>query len=217
MVIRDIERTDIPFICETLGCVPVAHPDNLTAEKLSTKAISAQNTILPDGSKVFHIDVDQPATSTILIRGSSQLVMDEAERSIHDALCVLRCLVKNKGIVSGGGAIEVEIAKHVESFAQVQKGILGKVVEKFAEALEVIPFILASNCGLNPIKIVTEMRSKHQAGFKFCGLKARTGHIVDNTLEHKIMQPSLVNISALTLATEVTRMILKIDDIIESR
>lgn len=117
MVIRDIERTDIPFICETLGCVPVAHPDNLTAEKLSTKAISAQNTILPDGSKVFHIDVDQPATSTILIRGSSQLVMDEAERSIHDALCVLRCLVKNKGIVSGGGAIEVEIAKHLESFA----------------------------------------------------------------------------------------------------
>jgi T-complex protein 1 subunit delta len=61
--------------------------------------------------------VDQPATSTILIRGSSQLVMDEAERSIHDALCVLRCLVKNKGIVSGGGAIEVEIAKHLESFA----------------------------------------------------------------------------------------------------
>lgn len=145
------------------------------------------------------------------------MVLDEAERSIHDALCVLRCLVKNKGIVAGGGAIEIEIAKHLESFAQVQKGILGKVVEKYAEALEVIPFILASNCGLNPIKIVTEMRSKHQAGFKSCGLKARTGHIVDNTLEHKIMQPSLVNISALTLATEVTRMILKIDDIIESR
>lgn len=111
MIIKDIERTDIPFICETLGCTPVAHPDNLTAEKLSTKAVSAQNVILPDGSKVFHIDVEKSATSTILIRGSSQLVMDEAERSIHDALCVLRCLVKNKGIVAGGGAIEVEIAK----------------------------------------------------------------------------------------------------------
>lgn len=111
MIIKDIERTDIPFICETLGCIPVAHPDNLTSEKLSTNAVSVQNVILPDGSKVFHIDVEKSATSTILIRGSSQLVMDEAERSIHDALCVLRCLVKNKGIVAGGGAIEVEIAK----------------------------------------------------------------------------------------------------------
>lgn len=217
MVIRDVERTDIPFICETIGCIPVAHPDNLTADKLSTKALSAQNIILPDGSKIFHIDVDKASTSTILIRGSSKLVMDEAERSIHDALCVLRCLIKNKGVVAGGGAIEVEISRHLETFAQVQKGILGKVIEKYSEALEVIPFILASNCGLNPIKLVTEMRSKHQSGFKYCGLKARTGHIVDNTLEHKIMQPSLVNISALTLATEVTRMILKIDDIVESR
>ena len=143
MVIRDIERTDIPFICETIGCIPVAHPDNLTSDKLSTKATAAQNVILPDGSKVFHIDVEKASTSTILIRGSSQLVMDEAERSIHDALCVLRCLIKNKGVVAGGGAIEIEVSRQLESFAQVQKGILGKVVEKYAEALEVIPFILA--------------------------------------------------------------------------
>lgn len=83
--------------------------------------------------------------------------------------------------------------------------------------MEVIPFTLSQNCGLNPVKIVTEMRNKHQNGFKNCGLKARTGQLVDNALEHKIMQPALVNISALTLATEVTRMILKIDDILDSR
>lgn len=95
--------------------------------------------------------------------------------------------------------------------------MLGKIIERYAEALEVIPYILASNCGLNSIKIVTEIRTKHQHGLKYSGLKARTGQLVDNAFEHKIMQPALVNISALTLATEVTRMILKIDDIVESR
>lgn len=71
MVIKDIERTDVPFICQTLGCIPVAHVDNLTADKLSTKATMASTVILPDGSKVFHIDVNNSNTSTILVRGSS--------------------------------------------------------------------------------------------------------------------------------------------------
>lgn len=87
--------------------------------------------------------------------------MEEAERSLHDALCVLRSLVKNRKLVAGGGAIEIEVSKQLENFAQTQRDIMGKVVEKYAEALEVIPYILASNCGLNPIKIVTEIRAKH--------------------------------------------------------
>jgi T-complex protein 1 subunit delta len=147
----------------------------------------AQTVILSDGSKVFHIDVENPSTSNILIRGSSHLVMEEAERSLHDALCVLRSLVKNRKLVAGGGAIEIEVSKQLENFAQTQRDIMGKVIEKYAEALEVIPYILASNCGLNPIKIVTEIRAKHQHGLKYSGLKARTGQLVDNCLEHKIM------------------------------
>lgn len=117
MVIKDIERTDVPFICETLGCTPVAHIDNLTPDKLSKNAKMAQTVTLPDGAKVFHIEVNESKTSTILVRGTSELVMDEAERSIHDALCVIRCLVKNKGVVPGGGAIEVEIWRALEQQA----------------------------------------------------------------------------------------------------
>lgn len=157
MVIKDIERTDIPFICQTIGAIPVAHVENLTSEKLSTKATNAQIAYLSDGSKIFHIDVENPTTSNILIRGSSNLVMQEAERSLHDALCVLRSLVKNRHIVAGGGAIEIEIAKQLETFAQTQRGLMGKIIERYAESLEVIPYILASNCGLSPIKIVTEI------------------------------------------------------------
>lgn len=101
--------------------------------------------------------------------------MEEAERSLHDALCVLRSLVKNRHIVAGGGAIEIEIAKQLETFAQTQRGLMGKIIERYAESLEVIPYILASNCGLSSIKIVTEIRAKHQHGLRHSGLKARTG------------------------------------------
>lgn len=217
MVVRDIERTDVPFICKTLGCIPVAHIDNLTPEKLGEAELAEDHT-LSDGAKIFKVEVKSKGTSTILVRGSSQLVLDEADRSIHDALCVVRCLVKNKGIVAGGGAIEIEIWRALESIADsMDVGAMGLVIRAFAEALEIIPFTLAENCGLSSVKIVTEMRHRHLNGHKFCGLKARTGQLVDNALEHKIMQPALVTISAMTLATEVTRMVLKIDDILDSR
>lgn len=217
MVVKDIERTDVPFICKTLGCTPIAHIDNLTPEKLGNGDI-AEDHMLPDGAKVFKIEVRNCPTATILARGSNQLFLDEAERSLHDALCVVRCLVKNKGIVAGGGAIEIEIWRSLEQLADsMDIGSMSLVIKTFAEALEIIPFTLAENCGLSPVKIVTEMRHRHLNGYKFCGLKARTGQLVDNALEHKIMQPALVTVSALTLAAEVTRMILKIDDILDSR
>lgn len=117
MVIKDIERTDIPFICESLGCLPIAHIDGLTSDKLSTKATLAHTLTLPDGAKVFQIEVDHCSTSSILVRGVSELVRDEAERSIHDALCVLRSLVKKRGLIPGGGAIEIEIWRSLEEQA----------------------------------------------------------------------------------------------------
>ena len=114
MVIRDVERTDVPFICKTLGCIPVAHIDNLTPDKLSKNASVAEFTTLKDNSRIFHIDVTKPETATILVRGTNKLIMDEADRSIHDALCVVRSIVKNRGIVAGGGAIEIEVWRALE-------------------------------------------------------------------------------------------------------
>lgn len=108
-VVRDIDRKMVPFICKTLDLVPVAHIDSLTPEKLSKNAISCENIELEHGGRVFHIDVRNSPTSSILIRGTSDLVRAETDRSMHDALCVIRSLVKNKGIVGGGGAIEIEI------------------------------------------------------------------------------------------------------------
>lgn len=217
MVVKDVERTDVEFICKTLSCTPIAHPDALKSEKLGA-AESAEQVTLSNGGKLFRIEVRDPPTASILVRGSSQLILDEAERSLHDALCVIRSLAKNRGVVGGGGSIEIEIARALEELADRQeRGAQAYIFKAFAAALEVVPAVLAENCGLSPLKVVTEMRNKHKRGLTFCGLKARTGLVVDDTFEHKIMQPSLVSISALSLATEVTRMILKIDDILQSR
>lgn len=131
---------------------------------------------------------------------------------------MIRSLIKNRGVVGGGGAVEIEVSRHLEEYANtIAKGAYSTVIKAYAEAVEVIPFVLAENCGLSPLKVVTEMRNKHKNGLKFCGLKAKSGGVVDNTFDHKIMQPALVNISSMSLATEVTRMILKIDDILQSR
>jgi len=218
MVVKDIERTDVDFICNTVGCIPVAHIDQLKADKLG-KAERVEEVSLSDGAKVLKIagTSTEAKTLSILVRGSNMLVLHEAERSLHDALCVVRSLVKNRSIIPGGGAPEIEIAQRLEEYSQEIGGINGIVVEYFARALEVIPYTLAENCGLNPVKIVTEIRARHKAGEKNCGLNGKSGIVVENTIAESIMQPTLVTESAFTLATEVVRMILKIDDIVMSR
>ena len=111
-----------------MDLIPVAHIDNLTSEKLSKNVTSCENITLSDGSRCFHMKVKTDHTSTILVRGTSHLVMDEAERSIHDALCVLRCIVKNRRIVAGGGAIEIEIWRKLEEYSQTLRDVRSLVV-----------------------------------------------------------------------------------------
>merc|ERR1712173_87837 len=133
--------------------------------------------------------------------GSNNLVLEEAERSLHDALCVVRSLVKERSLIVGGGAGEMQLCVELA---------------KFAEALEVIPYTLAENAGLNPIKIVTKLRKAHANGNKDHGIDIKKGD-ASNMWEADVIQPLLVNISAINLATEFVRMILKVDDIIQTR
>lgn len=111
MVVKDIEREEIEFISKTINATPVAHIDQLKPEKLGTAEFCGEER-LDDDSLIFKItgcpSVKQ--TTTILCRGSNGLVIDEAERSIHDALCVVRSLVKKRGLIPGGGAPEIEIS-----------------------------------------------------------------------------------------------------------
>jgi T-complex protein 1 subunit delta len=112
-------------------------------------------------------------TVSVLIHGANQLVLEEAERSLHDALCVIRCLVKKRALIAGGGAPEIEVSQRLAKYAKSLKGMEAYCFQAFAEALEVIPTTLAENAGLNPINIVTELRNKHLKGEKTAGINVR--------------------------------------------
>lgn len=217
MVIKDVERDEIEFITKTLNCLPIANIDHFRAEKLG-HADLVEEISLGDGGKIVKITgiQDMGRTTSVLVRGSNQLVLDEAERSLHDALCVVRCLVNKRFLIAGGGAPEIELSRQLGAWAKVLQGMEGYCVRSFAEALEVIPYTLAENAGLNPIAIVTELRNRHAQGEINTGINVRKGQIT-NILEENVVQPLLVSTSAITLATECVRMILKIDDIVTVR
>jgi len=217
LVIKDVEREDVEFICKTLNCKPIAHIDSFTPEKLGTAA-KCEEVTLSEGSKIVEITgvPNEAKTVSILCRGSNQLVLDETERSLHDALCVVRSIIKRKAMVPGGSAPETEIAVKLAELANKTQGFKSYCLKAFADALEVIPYTLAENAGLKPVEMVTELRNKHKNGDKYAGINVKKG-IISNMFDEKVIQPSLVTISALKLATEVVRMILKIDDIVICR
>ncbi|ESN92117.1 hypothetical protein HELRODRAFT_186162 [Helobdella robusta] len=213
MVVKDVEREDIEFVCKTIGCRPIASLDHFQPDMLGAAELVEE--VQAGDSKLVKVSGIQNAgkTVTILVRGSNKLVLEEAERSIHDALCVIRCLVKKKAIIAGGGAPEIELSLRLMELSESLVGMEQYCFRAFAEALEVVPFTLAENAGLNPIGTVTELRNRHARGEKMAGINVRKGTIT-NILEENVVQPLLVSTSAIHLAAETVRSILKIDDIV---
>jgi T-complex protein 1 subunit delta len=212
MVVRDIERDEVDFICKTLNCRPIASVDHLNPEMLGSADMVEE--FSTGAAKVVKITgIQNPGnTVSILVRGSNRLVIEEAERSIHDALCVIRCLVKKRALIAGGGAPEIELSIRLMEHSKTLFGKEAACVKAFAEALEIIPYTLAENAGLSPISVVTELRNKHVKGELYAGINVRKGS-VSNILDENVLQPLLVSTSAISLAAETVRSILKIDDI----
>ncbi|EDX04832.1 GD22106 [Drosophila simulans] len=215
LVVKDVEREDIEFVCKTLHCRPIASLDHFTAENLSSADLVEE--VASGTNKFVKITGIQNMgrTISIICRGSNKLVLEEAARSLHDALCVVRCLVKLRAQIVGGGAPEIEMALQLAALAQTVEGVDAYCFRAFADALEVIPSTLAENAGLNPIATVTELRNRHAQGEKNAGINVRKGAITDIFAEN-VVQPLLVSISSITLATETIRSILKIDDIVNT-
>lgn len=214
-VIRDVEREEIEFVCKSLGCRPIASLDHFTAEALSSADLVEE----VSGAKLVKISGisgnNANKTVNILIRGSNKLVLEEADRSLHDALCVIRCLVVKPALIAGGGSPEIELSLRLNELSRSLVGLDAICYRAFAEALEVIPYTLAENAGLNPISTVTELRQKHANGEINAGINVRLG-MVTNILEENVVQPLQVTLSAVSLASETVRSILKIDDIVST-
>ncbi|KAE8218283.1 hypothetical protein CF319_g7811 [Tilletia indica] len=216
LVIKDVERDEIEFVSKTLNCKPIADIEGFTEDKLASADLVDE--VEHSGARVVKITgiKNMGRTVSILCTGANSLVLEESERSLHDALCVVRCLVKRRALIAGGGAPEIHVSRSLSAYAQTLKGMEAYCFQAYADALEVIPTTLAENAGLNPIAIVTELRNRHANGERTAGINVRKGQIT-NILEENVVQPLLVNVSALTLATETVCLLLKIDDFQLSR
>jgi chaperonin GroEL (HSP60 family) len=150
---------------------------------------------------------------TLLIRGGSQRVVDEVDRSIHDALMVVKDVIEKPSIVGGGGAPEAFLASHLKEWADSFDGREQLAVKKFAEALEVIPLTIAENAGMDPIDTMITLRAKQSQGQKWTGIDARKTKIAD-MYSQDIVEPLVVKEQIIISATETACMILRIDDVI---
>ncbi len=179
------------------------------AQNVEEKTIENDNWVFIEGCK-------NPKAVTLLIRGGSQRVIDEAERSIHDALMVVKDVIEKPLIVYGGGAPEAYVATKLRAWAQSLSGRAQLAVEKFAEALESIPLALARNAGMNPIDAITQLRAKQNAGAKWTGIAVTDGGEVSDMQKLEIVEPVKVKEQVIKSATETANMILRIDNVVAS-
>jgi len=156
-----------------------------------------------------------PKAVTILIHGGTEHVIDEVERAIKDGLGDVISSLKTGLIVPGGGAIEIELARRLRQFGGTLSGREQLAVEEFASALEFIPITLAENGGMDPIDTLTELKSRHDSGEMNAGLNLFENKI-ENVLEKRIIEPYKIKSQAINSASEVSIMILRIDDVIAS-
>ncbi len=213
---KNLSSGDMEKLGRATGGKIVATLKDLGAESLG-EAKLIEEVKIGDDKLLYIRECKDPKAVTIMIRGGSEHVIEEAERSIHDALCVVRNVVEDGKIVAGGGSIEAELAKQLRDFAVKVGGREQLGVQSFAEAVESIPLTLAQNAGLDPIDIMIELRMKHQnSGNKWFGVSVYDGKVAD-MLKEKVIEPLRVKQQAIKSSTEVACMILRIDDVVSSK
>jgi T-complex protein 1 subunit eta len=154
-------------------------------------------------------------TCTLILRGGSEQFLEETERSLHDAIMIVRRTIKNDSIVAGGGAIEMELSKELRDYSRTIAGKEQLLIGAFAKALEVIPRQLCDNAGFDATNILNKLRQKHAQGQCWYGVDINKEHIADN-FEACVWEPSIIKINALTAASEACCMILSVDETIKS-
>ncbi len=213
MAIRRVKKSDMEKLAKATGAKIVSNIPDLSSNDLGT-AGTVYETKVGDDDMVFVEDCPLAKSVTILIRGGTELVVDEAERSIHDAICVVRNVLEDKKIVPGGGAPEAYVSRKLHKFSESLVGREQLAVQAFANALEVIPRTLAENAGLDPIDIIVALRSEHESGNNKAGVDVFEGKVRNMT---DVIEPLRVKTHAITSASETAQMILRIDDIIASK
>jgi thermosome len=216
LAVKNVSSSDMEKLARATGGKILASVKDLTSEMLGEAKIVEEVKIGED-KLVYVKECKNPKAVTIVVRGGTEHVVDEAERSLHDALCVVRNAIEDGKIVAGGGAPEAEVAKKLRDYAVKVGGREQLAIEAFADAVESIPLTLAENAGLDPIDIMVALRAKHEsAATPSYGVDVFSGKIRD-MLELNVVEPLRVKQQVIKSATEAANMILKIDDVIAAK
>jgi thermosome len=214
LTVRRAKESDMTKLAKATGGRIVNNFEDLSKKDLGYAALVEERKVEED-KWVFVEGCKNPKAVTLLIRGGTQRIVDEAERSIHDAIMVTKDVLENPAVVAGGGASEAEAAARIFKWAETLTGREQLAAQKFAEALESIPIALSENAGLDPIDAQVELRAKHAGRGKWYGIEAVEGKIKD-MYQAEVFEPLSVKEQVIRSATEAASMILRIDDVIAS-
>jgi len=212
LAVRRVKQSDMEKLVKATGAHVVTNLEDLGSKDLGSAQLVEERKV-GDDKMTFVEGCKNPKAVTVLVRGGTQRIVDEAERAIHDALCVVRDVVVNPKVVAGGGAPEAEMAKRLRAYADKFSGREQLAVQAFAEALESIPMALAENAGMDPIDTQVELRTKHGKGAIWAGVDPFKGKVADMAKQN-VYEPLAVKIQLVQSASEAAGMILKIDDVI---
>ncbi|RLG91635.1 MAG: thermosome subunit, partial [Candidatus Hecatellales archaeon] len=213
LAVRRVKKSDMEKLARATGGRIVTNLDDLKEDVIGHADLVEERKIGED-KMVFVEGCKNPKSVGILVRGGLERFVDEAERAIHDALCVVADVYEHNKIVAGGGATEAELAKRLREYARKVGGREQLAIEAFAEALESIPRTLAENAGLDPIDIIVDLRTKHEKpeGLWY-GVDVFEGKTMD-MMKLNVIEPAKVKEQAIKSAVEAASMILRIDDVI---
>ncbi len=213
--VRRAKKSDMEKLAKATGGKLVTKLDELSKDDLGHAKLVFEKKI-GDDQMTFVTGCKDPRAVSILIRGGTEHVVDEVERSLEDALSVVACAVEDGKVITGGGASAAEIALGLRDYASTVGGREQIAIEAFADAVEIIPRTLAENAGLDPIDTLIAIRKEHKKGSKHAGVNVFTGKVSDMRKEN-VVEPIRVGAQAIASATEAAVMIIRIDDVIAAK
>ena len=210
---RRVKKSDMEKLAKATGGRVVTNINELTQDDLGKAGLVEERKIAKD-ELIFVEKCVNPKSITILLRGGTKHVVEDSERSMHDAISVVAAVVEDPRILTGGGASEMELAKRLADFADSVGGREQLAIKAFAEAMEIIPRSLSENAGLDPVDVIVKLRTAHgKKGGETQGLDVFSGDIMD-MYKKGVLEPRKVKEQVIKSSSEAAVMILRIDDII---
>ncbi|MFQ5474435.1 MAG: thermosome subunit beta [Candidatus Nanoarchaeia archaeon] len=209
---RRVKKSDMEKLARATGGNIVSNIKDLSKEDLGSAGIVEEEKV-GDEDMTFVRKCKNPKAVTILIRGGTEHVIDEVKRAVEDSIGDIASGIREGRVVAGAAAPEVELARNLRLYSDKLSGREQLAVKAFADAIEIIPKTLAENAGLDPIDVITELKSAHEKGNKWAGIDVFTGKII-NAWKKGVIEPLQIKTQAVSSASEVAIMILRIDDVI---